>query len=153
MSLIEKIDNDIKEAMKSGQKERLMVLRGLKSDIKYKMIQGSSLAESGPAQDSLVIDVLNTSAKKRRESIDQYRAASRTDLADKEQAELLILSEYLPQQISEDKLREIISQTIQETGADSPQKMGLVMKALMPKIKGQADGKVVNRLVTELLAK
>lgn len=147
MSLIERIDSDLKEALKTGQKERLTVLRGLKSDIKYKQI------ELGQAPSDVdVIGVLTTNAKRRRESIEQFRAGGREDLATKEEFELGIIAAYLPEQMSEDRLRQIIAETISETGADSPQKMGLVMKALMPKIKGQADGKLVSRLVTEMLA-
>ena len=75
------------------------------------------------------------------------------DLADKEQSELKIIEQYLPEQMDEEKIRRIVAEAIEETGADSPQKIGLVMKAVMPKVKGKADGKVVNRLVAELLAK
>ncbi|MDZ4722704.1 MAG: GatB/YqeY domain-containing protein [candidate division Zixibacteria bacterium] len=153
MTLIDKIDTDIKEAMKSGQKEKLTVLRGLKSDIKYKAMAAGPLGDSPPMADDAVIGVLNGAAKKRRESIEQYRAGGRADLADKEQSELDIIVAYLPQQMGEHELREIIKSAIAESGADSLQKIGLVMKVLMPKIKGQADGKLVNRLVTELLAK
>lgn len=149
MSLIERIDQDVKEAMKAGQKEKLTVLRGLKSDIKYKQID----LAAGPMTDEQVVAVLSTAAKRRRESIEQYRAGGREDLAQKEQSELEIIAAYLPQQMTEEKLREIILETIRETGADSPQKAGLVMKALMPKVKGQAEGKLVSRLVSEFLAK
>ena len=149
MSLIERIDQDVKEAMKAGQKDKLTVLRGLKSDIKYKQIELTAASMT----DEQVIAVLSTAAKKRRESIEQYRLGKREDLAHKEEFELGVISGYLPQQLSEEKLRELIREAISETGADSPQKMGLVMKALMPKVKGQADGKLVSRLVSEFLAK
>ncbi|MEW6049485.1 MAG: GatB/YqeY domain-containing protein [Candidatus Zixiibacteriota bacterium] len=149
MSLLERIDQDVKEAMKAGQKDKLTVLRGLKSDIKYKQIE--LISES--MTDEQVIGVLSTAAKKRRESIEQYRLGKREDLAQKEEFELGVITEYLPQQLSEARLRELIQEAISETGADSPQKMGLVMKALMPKVKGQADGKLVSRLVSEFLAK
>lgn len=148
MSLIDQIEQEMKEALKAGQKERLSVLRGLKSDFKYKQIELGH-----PLTDVEIVGVLSTNAKKRRESIEQFRAGGREELAQKEELELQIISGYLPQQLSEDKLRQIIAETIAETGADSPQKIGLVMKALMPKVKGQADGKLVNRLVSELLAK
>ena len=148
MSLIDQIEQQMKEALRSGQKERLSVLRGLKSDFKYRQIELGQ-----PLTDADIIGVLNTNAKKRRESIEQFRAGGREDLAQKEELELQVISSYLPEQLTEDRLRQIISETITETGADSPQKIGLVMKALMPKIKGQADGKLVNRLVTEMLAK
>ncbi len=148
MTLIERIDQDMKEALKAGQKLKLTVLRGLKSDCKYKQIEIGS-----PLTEEQVVGVLSSSAKKRRESIEQYRLGKREDLAQKEEAELEIINSYLPQQLSEDRLRELIREAIAESGADSPQKIGLVMKVLMPKVKGQADGKLVNRLVAEILAK
>lgn len=147
MLLAEQIDQDIIKALKAGEKEKLTVLRGLKSDIKYKRIdKGDDLDESE------VIDVLTTCAKKVRDSIEQFQKGGRDDLVAKSAAELAILKTYLPKQFSEEKLRELINEAIAELGADSPPKMGLVMKALMPKIKGKADGKLVSRLVTEILA-
>jgi len=96
---------------------------------------------------------LNSAAKKRRESIEQYSRAGRDDLVEQESFELKVIISYLPEQLGEEELRRLIKAAIEETGADSPRSIGLVMKALMPKIKGRADGKQVNRLVTELLAK
>lgn len=148
MSLILQIDSDLKEALKAGQKERLTVLRGLKSDIKYKQIElGHEMSDAD------IIGVMTSAAKKRKESIEQYRAAGRADLAAQEEAELGIINSYLPEQLSEEKLRQIIAETIAETSATSPKQMGLVMKALLPKVKGMADGKLVSQLVNELLAK
>ena len=147
MSLLQQIDTDLKEALKAGQKERLSVLRGLKSDIKYKQIEiGHEMSDAD------VIGVLTSAAKKRKESIEQYGACGRADLVAAEESELAIINSYLPEQLSEEKLREIIEETIAETGANNPKMMGLVMKALLPKIKGMADGKLVSRLVTEFLA-
>ena len=148
MSLLDQIEQDMKEALRAGQKERLTVLRGLKSDFKYKQIEIGH-----PLTDADAIGVLTTSAKKRRESIEQFRSGGREELARKEELELQVITGYLPEQLTEEKLRQIIAETITETGADSPQQMGLVMKALLPKIKGQADGKLVSRMVTEMLAK
>lgn len=148
MSLLQQIDNDLKEALKAGQKLRLTVLRGLKSDIKYKQIEvGHDMSDDD------IIGVLTTAAKKRKESIEQFRAGGREELATQEEAELAIIQSYLPEQLTEASLRRIIAETIAETGANSPKMMGLVMKALLPKIKGQADGKLVSQLVTEMLAK
>jgi uncharacterized protein len=148
MSIVEKLDQDIVAAMKSGDRFRLTVLRTLKSDLKNEQINKGT-----PLTDDVVIGVLSSSAKKRRDSIEQFGNAGRTDLVDKESAELAILTSYLPQQMSEDDIRKLVAEAIAETGADSPQKAGLVMKALMPKVKGKADGKLVNRLVSEMLAK
>jgi hypothetical protein len=124
------------------------VLRGLKSDLKYRQIdKGDELSEED------AIGVLSSAAKRRRESIEQFQKGGREDLVRKEQFELDLITSYLPQQLSEEKLCEIIREAIAETGADSPQKLGLVMKIVMPKIKGQADGKMVNKLAMDMLAK
>ena len=148
MSLFEQIDKDMMKALKGGEKERLTVLRGLKSDLKYKKIEvGAELT------DEQAIDALSSAAKKRRESIEQFRAGGREDLVKSEEFELEVISSYLPKQLTEDELRQMAEATIEEVGADSPKQMGLVMKALMPKLKGRADGKLVNKLISELLAK
>jgi len=150
MSIIERIDKDTVLAMKGGDKERVVVLRGLKSDLKYKMI---NVGRENEFSDQMAVEVLSGAAKKRRESIEQFQAGNRDDLVQKMQFELAIIESYLPEQMSEDKLRELIAAAISESGADSPQKLGLVMKVLMPQVKGKADGKLVNRLVSEMLAK
>jgi uncharacterized protein YqeY len=147
MSLISRIDEDIKKALKDGEKQKLTVLRGLKSDIKYRQIEKGEELTDGD-----VIAVLSSSRKKRHESIEQFEKGNRADLVEKEKFELTIIAGYLPEQLSEEKLTEIIRKAIEETGADSPAKMGLVMKVVMPQVKGQADGKVINRLVMELLS-
>jgi uncharacterized protein YqeY len=150
MSIIERIDKDTVTALKGGDKERVVVLRGLKSDLKYKMI---SLGREKEFDDQMAAEVLSGAAKKRRESIEQFQAGNRDDLVRNMQFELAIIESYLPEQMSEEKLRELIAAAISESGADSPQKLGLVMKVLMPQVKGKADGKLVNRLVSEMLAK
>ncbi len=147
MTLLQRIDEDIKKALKGGEKAKLLVLRGLKSDIKYKAIEkGEDLTEDD------VIGVLGSAAKKRRDSIEQFKMGHRDDLVEKESAELKIIMDYLPEQLSEDKLREIIKDAITKTGADSPAKVGLVMKEVMAEAKGKADGKFINRLVVEILS-
>jgi uncharacterized protein len=147
MSLLKRIDEDLIKALKAGEKLRATVLRGLKSDIKYRQID-----KQGEMTDEDIIGVLSTAAKKRKESIDQFRSGNRIDLVDKETAELAIITAYLPEQLSETRIRELISEAIKETGADSPAKAGLVMKSLMPKVKGKADGKLVSKLVSEMLS-
>ncbi|MBN2226050.1 MAG: GatB/YqeY domain-containing protein [candidate division Zixibacteria bacterium] len=147
MSLLKRIDKDLITALKSGDKLKVMVLRGLKSDSKYYQIdKGEELTDED------VVAVLGSAAKRRRDSIEQFRIGNRNDLVEKESSELAIIEEYLPEQMSEDKLRELISAAIAATGADSPAKIGLVMKHLMPDIKGKADGKLVNQLVRDMLA-
>jgi uncharacterized protein YqeY len=147
MTLFERLDQEIIEALKAGQKDRLTTLRGLKSDIKYYLINNHA-----EPTDEVVQMVMSGCAKKRRESIEEYRKAGREDLATKEESELAIIQVYLPEQFSEERLREIIKQAITESGADSPAKIGLVMKVLMPRVKGQADGRLVQKLVSEMLA-
>jgi hypothetical protein len=148
MTIYERIESEIIEALKAGQKERLMVLRGLKSDIKYFLLNNHA-----EPTDEVVTDVLSGCAKKRRESISEYRKGNREDLATKEEFELGVIQQYLPEQISEERLREIVKQAIVESGVDSPAKIGLVMKILMPRVKGQADGKLVQKIVAEELGK
>lgn len=148
MSLEDRIDTDLKQALKAGDKDRVTVLRGLKSDLKYAKID-----KKGDLTEADEVAVMSSAAKKRRESIEQYRAGNRDDLADKEQRELETIQQYLPKQLSEDEVRKMVQEAIEDTGAESPQQIGLVMKAVMPKLKGQADGKLVNKLAMEILAK
>ena len=148
MSLIKKIDDNIIMALKGGEKEKLTVLRGLKSELKYKLI-----AKGEDLNNADILAVLSSAAKKRRESIEQFNNAERKDLADKEESELKIIEQYLPAQLDEAELRQIVADAIEETGVDTPQKIGLIMKVVMPKIKGRADGKMVNKMVLELLNK
>lgn len=148
MALEERLDNDLKKALKAGEKEKVTVLRGLKSEIKYRRIdKGEELTDAD------VTAVLAGAAKKVKDSIEQFEKGGREDLVAKEKFGLDIIQDYLPEQLSEEKVRELVAEAIAETGADSPQKIGLVMKAVMPKLKGQADGKLVNRLAMEILAK
>jgi len=148
MSVLERIDEDLKKALKARNELKVTLLRGLKSDIKYRQIdKGAELSDED------VIDVLNSAAKRHRDSIEQFTAGKRQDLVDKEIAELEIIQEYLPEQLSEEKLRALVTEAIEKSGADSPAKMGLVMKELMPQVKGKADGKVVKDLVVEYLSK
>lgn len=148
MTLIEKIDEDLIKALKAGEKQKATVLRGLKSDFKYKKIDiGRDLTDED------CVEVISTVAKKIKDSIEQFGKAGRVDLVEKEESELKIIQQYLPQQLGEQELKAIIQDAIRETGASSPQQMGLVMKAIMPKIKGRADGKLASKLTAELLAK
>jgi len=147
MSLFEKINDDMKEALKAGEKERLTVLRGLKSDLKYKQIdKGDELTDED------AIAVLASAAKKRRDSIEQFEKGGRDDLVKAETFQLEVINSYLPKQLGEDELREIIAKAIAEIGAETPQQIGAVMKVVMPQLKGAADGKLVNRLAMEILA-
>lgn len=148
MSTLDKINHDLIKALKARDSERLTTLRGLKSDLQYRRIdKGDDLTEEE------VTAVLSTARKRHSESIEQFRAGGRDDLVKKEQVGLEIIQQYLPEQMSEDDLRKHIAEAISAVGADSPKSLGLVMKELMPKIKGRADGKLARNLATEMLAK
>ena len=141
------IDSDLKDALKSGDKTRTATLRGLKSAIKYAEIEaGDTLDDKG------VLAVVAKQAKQRRDSIAEFNKASRTDLVEQEAAELAILEQYLPAQMSEDEIRAKAQATITDLGVTDMKGVGLVMKNLMPQLQGRADGKVVNRVVRQLLS-
>ena len=148
MQLAEKLSNDLKTALKSGDKIRLGILRMIKSDIKNKEIEKGA----SPGEEE-ILAMLRSFVKRAKDSIEQFSNAGRTDLAEKEKAELAVIQEYLPKQISEDDIRQIVKDAVAETGASGPKDMGMVMKAVMGKTKGQADGKLVNGLVKEILEK
>ncbi len=97
------------------------------------------------------IDIISSEAKKRREAIIEYEKGNRQDLADKEKTELEVLQKYLPEQLSEEEIRDMVSQIVEETGAKTMQDVGKVMGALMPRVKGKADGSLVSKIVKELL--
>lgn len=147
MNLKDQLTAHMKEAMKAKQTERLGTIRQLRSAIKNKEI-----ALGQELDDQAVIAVISTQVKQRRESAQMYRENDRPELADKEEAELAILQEYLPAQLGEAELRDIVSGVIAEVGATSAKDMGKVMPVVMSKTKGAADGKLVNQLVRELLA-
>lgn len=148
MSLLKQIDQDLVKALKSGDRLGADTLRGLKSDIKYFQLE-KRLDE---VSDDDIIGVLSSSAKRRRDSIEQFAAGGRQDLVDKETRELEIIQKYLPQQLSEADVETIVKEAIEETGAQSPADMGKVMKIVMPKVKGRADGKLVQTIVTRTLS-
>jgi uncharacterized protein YqeY len=146
MTLVEKINSDLISAMKSRDEVRLKVLRMLKSELKYKAIDtGQDLSDND------VIAVLSSAAKKRNEAFEEYRRGGRDDLAELEIAESEIIKGYLPEQLSEDELKQLVEKAVAETGADSMKDLGAVMKTLMPQIRGRADGKSVNIVVRSVL--
>lgn len=146
MSLIERLNEDMKTAMKSQDKFRLSVIRMVRSAIKNVEIeQKKNLEDSG------VLDILQREVKQRKDSLQEFEKAGRSDLVDNLKAEIAILQDYLPQQLNEEEIKVIVLQTIQETGASSKADMGKLMSALMPKVKGQADGRLVNQIVQQHL--
>ncbi|KRE90372.1 MULTISPECIES: GatB/YqeY domain-containing protein [Paenibacillus] len=146
MSLSDRLNEDMKQAMKSQDKFKLSVIRMVRSTIK-----NSEIDLKRPLDDNEVLDVLTREIKQRKDSLQEFTKAGRDDLADNLSAELVILAEYMPQQLSEEEVKAIVQQTIQQIGASSKADMGKVMTALMPQVKGRADGKLINQLVQQLL--
>ncbi|BAT71708.1 conserved hypothetical protein [Thermosulfidibacter takaii ABI70S6] len=142
MGLKEKIMADMKEAMKAKNTVKVSTLRLLISEIKNKEID-----KRGELTEDEILAVIQKAVKQRRESIEQYKNAGREDLVEKEQKELEILESYLPKPLSKEEIEAIIDEAIKETGAASMRDMGKVMKVVMPKVRGRADGKLVNELV------
>ncbi len=150
MNLQEQITEDYKAAMKSGDATRKTTLSGLRAAFKSAEIDARGTDKI--VDETTFQSVIEKEAKKRRESIEEFTKAGRTDLADKESAELEVLKTYLPEQMSDEELEAMIDQTLAETGANSPKEMGKVMGALVPKIAGRADGKLASKLVRDKLA-
>jgi uncharacterized protein YqeY len=146
LAILDDLNSALKEAMKSRDEVRVSAIRMMKASLKNKEIE-----KMGNLSDEDVLQVLSTLAKQRRESIEQFSAAGRTELAEKESRELEIITAYLPKQLSPEELDEVIRSAISESGAKSAGDMGKLMKVLMPKVKGAADGKIVNQRVRELL--
>ncbi|MCI0404675.1 MAG: GatB/YqeY domain-containing protein [candidate division Zixibacteria bacterium] len=140
------MDAEITSAQKAGDKVKLGVLRVLKSEIRYKEIDLKH-----PLTDEETILVLSSSVKKRKESIEEFKKGNRPDLVSKEEAELAIVQSYLPAELTESELSDIVKSTIADVGATSNADLGKVMKSLMPKVRGRADGKKVNALVAAQL--
>lgn len=148
MTLVEKINNDLHDAMRARDELHKLVLRGLLSSINY-----AEIAKQKKLDDSDVIEVISREIKQRRESIEAYTQGNRPDLADKEKAEMEILQQYMPAQMSHDEIVTLVQQILQEVGAKGPADKGKVMQKLMRQVKGKADGGEVNRIVTELMSK
>lgn len=146
--LKDQIQEDLKNAMMAKDENTLSTVRMLKSALQYYEIQKGA---SYSATDEDVIEVVGREIKKRKESIELYEKGGRQELADKEQNELEILRKYLPEQLSEDELRNIIDAVVSKTGASSIQDMGKVMAVIMPQTKGRADGQLVSKIVREKL--
>lgn len=146
MSLEQRLTDDMKAAMKAGEKDTLGVIRRVLAAIKNARIEKQADLDE---QDE--IKVVRSIAKQHKESIEQFRAAGREDLATKEEAELVILSVYLPPEMDEAQLDAIIDEVIAETGASSMKDMGMVIKAVMARTAGQAEGGVVSAKVKERL--
>ena len=146
MALREQLESDIKDSMRSRNQSRLETLRFLKSQIQ--LVEKNQLKELDEAG---LLDVVAKQVKERRESLTMFEQGNRSDLAERESIALEILHEYLPEQLSQDELTNLIKKVIEEVGATTSSDKGKIMGRLMPQIKGKADGTQVNTIVTELL--
>jgi uncharacterized protein YqeY len=145
--LQEKLMNDLKAAMKGGDKQRKLVISLIRAGI-----QNAEIAKQKTLDDAGVLDVIAKEARQRRESIAEFKKGNRPDLVAKEEAELAIILEYLPQQISREEIIAAARQVIKEVDAQGPGDKGKVMQKLMPQLKGKAEGSAINEIVTGLLS-
>lgn len=148
MSLLSTLNDDMKAAMKAKQKEELQVIRMLKASLQNEQIKlGRDLT------DDEELTILAREMKQRRDSLVEFEKADRQDLADQVKVEIAIVEKYLPKQLSETEIREIVLDSFQKTGATSIKDFGKVMGTVMPQVKGKADGNQVNAIVKEELNK
>ncbi|WP_410514461.1 GatB/YqeY domain-containing protein [Paenibacillus sp. BR2-3] len=146
MNLSERLNEDMKQAMRDKDKFTLSTIRMIRSTIKYLEIDVKRTLD-----DNEVLDILSREIKQRKDALQEFEKAGRDELAATTKAEIEIIHKYLPEQLTEEEIKVIVQQTIQETGASSKSEMGKVMSALMPKVKGRADGKLVNQAVQQFL--
>lgn len=149
MSIKDRLTEDMKQAMKDKEagKFRLSVIRMVRASVKNVEIDRKK-----ELSDEEVLDVLAKEVKMRRDALDEFRKGNRPDLVAGLEQEIAILMDYLPEQLSEAQVRALVAEAVAATGAAGPKEMGKVMAALMPKVKGRADGKLVNSLVKEALS-
>ncbi|MDP7236650.1 MAG: GatB/YqeY domain-containing protein [Candidatus Latescibacteria bacterium] len=146
MSLKKRLETDAKTALKSKDRVRLGLIRVVRAQVK-----NAEIAKKHELSEKETIEVVVSVVKARRESLDYAVKGNRSDLVLEAEQELQILADYLPQQLSEEEVQDIVQRAIRETGAESPKDMGRVMGIIMPQVKGRADGKLVNNLVRQYL--
>lgn len=146
MNLLERLESDMIKAAKARDSERLGAIRFVRSQTKNRQIELRR-----ELKDEDVVEVLSRIAKQHRESIEQFQEGGRDELVKQERRQLSVIEEYLPAQLGEQELLEILSGVIEETGAAGPRDIGMVMKTTMPRVKGRADGKIVRALVQSRL--
>ena len=150
MSLKEQLTEDMKTAMKAKEegKQRLAVIRMVRSAIRQQEIDGNG---KQALDDEGVIAIISKEVKMRKDSLEEFKKGDRQDLVAQTEAEIAVLMPYLPQQLSEEEIRTFVKEAVEKSGAPSQKDMGKVMGLLMPKVKGRADGKLVNSIVREML--
>ncbi|WP_099221184.1 GatB/YqeY domain-containing protein [Listeria costaricensis] len=147
MTLLDKLNEDMKQAMRNKEKDKLTVIRMLKA-----ALQNEAINQGGELSSDDEITVLAREMKQRRDSLSEFEKAGREDLAEKVRAEIAIVEDYSPKQLSADELEQIVKTTIEEVGATTKADFGKVMGAIMPKVKGRADGNAVNQFVKQYLS-
>jgi uncharacterized protein YqeY len=145
----ERLDADLKDAMRAKDEVKLTTIRAIKSAIKYKEVEGANKV----LDDASILGVITTQVKQRRDAIAEYKAANRNDLAEKEEKEIVVLQNYLPTQLTAEQLTAEIARAITEAGATSAKDLGAVMKIVTPRLKGQAEGRAISDEVKAQLAK
>ena len=146
MTMKSRLDDDLKQAMRNRDTVRRDVIRYLRSEIRNQEIRVQK-----DLDDDGVVQVLSRQAQQRRDSIEAFAEADRADLVEKEQAELAIIMEYLPQQMTRDEISELVQQVVADVGATGPGDMGKVMSQIMPQVRGRAEGREVSSMVMETL--
>jgi hypothetical protein len=156
MALKDKLSDDLKDAMRAGDARRRDTLRGVLTAVSNAEVARVNVKDEAATRQALgdddVLDVIQRQAKQRRESIEEFRKGKRQDLVEKEEAELAILETYLPAQASRDEIVAEVRKVIDETGASGPADKGKVMPQAIARLKGRADGRAINEVVTELLS-
>ncbi|WP_448531031.1 GatB/YqeY domain-containing protein [Pseudothermotoga sp.] len=147
MDLKAKLNQDLKEALKAKDEAKLRTVRMLLAAIKNFEVE-----KMGPATDEEIFQIMSKEIKKRQEAIEMYEKGGRPDLAQAEKQEIEVIQSYMPNQLSEEEIRELARKVISEMNLKSPKDVGTAMKVIMPQVKGRADGKLVNKIVSELLS-
>lgn len=142
-----KLNQDLKEALKAKDEVKLRTVRMLLAAIKNFEVE-----KMGPATDEEIFQIMSKEIKKRQEAIEMYEKGGRPDLAQAEKQEIEVIQSYMPNQLSEEEIRELARKVISEMNLKSPKDVGTAMKLIMPQVKGRADGKLVNKIVSELLS-
>jgi uncharacterized protein len=148
MSLLERLNNDMKQAMRNKEKDKLSVIRMIKATLQNEAIKLGKQELSEEEE----LTVLSREMKQRKDSLHEFDKAGREDLVEKLRQEIAVVELYMPKQLSEEEITAIIKEAIVEVGATSKADMGKVMSAIMPKLKGKADGSLVNKLVQQHLS-
>lgn len=148
MSLLERLNNDMKQAMRDKAKDQLSVIRMLKSSLQNEALKKADRKLTEEEE----LTILSRELKQRKDSLQEFENAGRIDLVDKVRIEIGYVEAYMPKQLSEEEVSTIVSETIEEINASSKADMGRVMGALMPKLKGKADGSLINKLVQQHLS-